>query len=338
MMMFFFEFGLVVFGAIVLDLAFGDPRNRFHPTAWMGRLLSILVSCFACRGFRVERLGGIITVVIVVMVVVSAVSLFFFVISMGDTSYLHNSHNMIFDAIAYTFVSVLISCILLKCTIAIRGMQKYANAVIESLHDNDMTRARNNLSMIVKRDTSKLDQRHIISGVLESIAENTVDGVTGSLFYYGLFGLPGAFAHRVINTADSMIGYQSDMFKNLGWFAAHADTILNYLPARLTALSMIGAAFLLKYDWRQSYRVMIRDGNATASRNSGYPMATLAGALNIKLEKSGQYTLCANGDAPMLDDVSRAVMLMKTSILLFTIGVVLPLGFLYGVIFGRYFL
>jgi len=165
---------------------------------------------------------------------------------------------------------------LLKSTIAIRGMERYALAVMTSLENDNLDSARTNLSMIVKRNTSNLDKNHVISGVLESISENTVDGITGPLFYYAILGLPGAFVYRVINTADSMIGYKSDMFKNIGWFAATCDTILNYVPSRLTGLIMIISAAILQNNWKESYKIMLRDGKKTASPNAGYPMAALA--------------------------------------------------------------
>ena len=106
--------------------------------------------------------------------------------------------------------------ILLKTTIAIKGMEKHALAVVTSLENNNIASARDNLSMIVKRNTKDLDKNHVLSGVVESISENTVDGITGPLFYFGLFGLPGAFVYRVVNTADSMIGYKTNIFKNIG--------------------------------------------------------------------------------------------------------------------------
>ena len=174
---------------------------------------------------------------------------------------------------------------MLKTTIAIRGMEKHAISVLDSLESNDLDLARNYLSMIVKRNTTKLDKNHVLSGVLESISENTVDGITGPMFYYAFFGLFGAFVYRIINTADSMVGYKNELFKNLGWFTAKCDTILNYIPSRLTGLMMVISAAILQNNWKNSYKVMIRDGKKTESPNAGYPMAALAGALETKFEK-----------------------------------------------------
>jgi adenosylcobinamide-phosphate synthase len=222
-------------------------------------------------------------------------------------------------------VSVIISGLLLKTTIAIRGMEKHAKAVIESLDHDNLDMARTNLSMIVKRNTKNLDKNHVISGVLESISENTVDGITGPLFYFALFGLPGAFLYRVINTADSMIGYKTDIFRNVGWFGATCDRILNYIPSRLTGLIMIISAAILQNNWKESYKIMIRDGKKTESPNAGYPMAALAGALGTKFEKINHYKL-GNGEIILTKEhVNSALTMMKlTSILFFGI-VTIPL-------------
>jgi len=220
---------------------------------------------------------------------------------------------------------------LLKSTIAIRGMERYALAVMTSLENDNLDSARTNLSMIVKRNTSNLDKNHVISGVLESISENTVDGITSPLFYYAILGLPGAFVYRVINTADSMIGYKSDMFKNIGWFAATCDTILNYVPSRLTGLIMIISAAILQNNWKESYKIMLRDGKKTASPNAGYPMAALAGALETKFEKLEHYSLGDVETTLTKQHVLSAITIMKlTSILFFgiiTIPIIIALSF-----------
>jgi len=211
-------------------------------------------------------------------------------------------------------------------------MEKHAISVLESLENNNLDMARNYLSMIVKRNTTNLDKNHVLSGVLESISENTVDGITGPMFYYAFFGLPGAFFYRIVNTADSMIGYKNDLFKNLGWFTATCDTILNYIPSRLTGLIMIISAAILQNNWRYSYKVMMRDGKKTESPNAGYPMAALAGALGTKFEKINYYKL---GDGEIVltkQHVISAIKIMKlTSILFFgliTVPIILILYFM----------
>lgn len=328
--------GLVVFGAVAVDMALGDPRNRYHPTAWAGGLMARMIPLSAGRGFWAERLGGAAAVAAPACAAVALLLPLYYAAGHAFADIGWGAA----DPAQYVHAAVLAiaCCVLLKCTIAVRGMQRHAYAVVESLEgEGGVAAARSNLSMIVKRKTGSLDEEHVISGVLESIGENTVDGATGSLFYYGLFGLPGAFAHRIVNTADSMAGYRGEMLGRLGWFAAHADTILNYAPARLTGIAMVAAAAALGCDWRGALRSMIRDGGSTASRNSGYPMAALAGALNVRLEKEGHYVLCGGGRAPSTRDVRRAVSLMKATVLVFAAGVVVPVGMASGAVAGMVF-
>ena len=299
---------VIVAFALGIDFVFGDPKNRYHPTVWIGTLIAKLTPLAKNQNTYVEKLGGIFVVAITVGVVVTLLSILDIGISLLTTDWVT------------IVVSVVVGVILLKTTIAIRGMEKHAKAVLESLDQDNLDMARTNLSMIVKRNTKNLDKNHVISGVLESISENTVDGITGPLFYYALFGLPGAFVYRVINTVDSMIGYKTDIFKNVGWFGATCDTILNYIPSRLTGLVMIISAAILQNNWKESYKIMIRDGKKTESLNAGYTMAALAGALETKFEKVNHYKL-GNGEIMLTKEhVNSALTMMKlTSILFFGI-------------------
>ena len=304
---------LVVGFAILLDFKFGDPKNKYHPTAWIGTLIAKLTPIAKNEHSLLERLGGVCVIAITSGIVIFLL----FVLEAGISLITIDYVSLI--------ASVVIGGLLLKTTIAIRGMEKHAISVLESIDENNLDVARNHLSMIVKRNTKNLDKNHILSGVLESISENTVDGITGPLFYYSLLGLPGAFVYRIINTADSMIGYRTDIFKNVGWFAATCDTILNYIPSRLTGLIMIISSAILQNNWKESYKIMIRDGKKTESPNAGYPMAALAGALETKFEKVNHYKL---GDGEIIltkEHVRSAISIMKlTSVLFFGI-VTIPL-------------
>ena len=306
--------------AILIDLILGDPKNRYHPTAWIGTFIAKLTTITKNQNSTFEKVGGIIMIITISSVVVLLLSGLNFGISLISVDYIS------------LILSVVIGALLLKTTIAIRGMEKHAISVLDSLESNDLDLARNYLSMIVKRNTTKLDKNHVLSGVLESISENTVDGITGPMFYYAFFGLFGAFVYRIINTADSMVGYKNDIFKNLGWFTAKCDTILNYIPSRLTGLMMVISAAILKNNWRNSYKVMIRDGKKTESPNAGYPMAALAGALETKFEKINHYKL---GDGEIIltkDHVLSAIKIMKlTSILFFGI-ITIPIIFVLSIL------
>jgi adenosylcobinamide-phosphate synthase len=311
---------LIIGFALLLDFKFGDPKNKYHPTAWIGSFLAKLTPMTRNENYAMEKLGGIS----IIIVTSGLVILLLFILNVGISL-------VTIDYVSIV-ISVIIGGLLLKSTLAIRGMEKHAKSVLESLDEKNIDMARNNLSMIVKRNTGNLDKNHIFSGVLESISENTVDGITGPLFYYALFGLSGAFVYRVINTADSMIGYKTDIFKNVGWFAANCDNILNYIPSRLTGLVMIISAAILQKNWRESYKIMIRDGKKTESPNAGYPMAALAGALETKFEKIDHYKL-GDGEITLTKEhVCSAISIMKLTSILFFAMVTIPIIYILSLI------
>jgi len=311
---------VIVAFALLLDFLVGDPKTKYHPTAWIGKLIASLVPFTKSDSVRKELIGGILLVSVYVVTVCTVLVVLDIGISL-----------LTIDIISL-IVSIAVGSILLKTTIAIRGMQKHALAVVDAVEKGDLGSARNHLSMIVKRDTKNLDKNHILSGVLESVSENTVDGITGPLFYYAIFGLPGAFVYRAINTVDSMIGYKTTLFKNVGWFGAKCDTVLNYAPSRLTGLVMILGALILGYNWKESLYIMRRDSRKLESPNAGFPMAALAGALGTRLEKMNYYTI-GNGNIEFTKShIISAITLMKVSSILFcgivTIPIIMTLSFL----------
>ena len=316
-----FESILIIGFAIILDLVVGDPRNKYHPTAWIGNFVSNLVPLFKNENPHLEKFGGILIVIISTVVV----GVLLIVLNLKLDSIIGNE-------LLAIIVTIVVGAILLKTTIAIRGMEKHALAVVDALENDDIDEARANLAMITKRKTKDLDKNHILSGVLESISENTVDGITGPLFYFALFGLPGAFVYRVINTIDSMIGYKTEMFRNLGWFGANCDNVLNYLPSRLTGLIMVLSSMLLGNDWKQSYEILKKDSDKASSPNAGYPMAALAGALDTKFQKVDHYTIGTGSIYLSIKHVRSAIVLMKLTTVLFfgiiTIPIITVLSYL----------
>jgi len=313
--------GIVIVGfALLLDFLIGDPKTKYHPTAWIGKLIAVLVPFSRNNSPKKELFGGILIVFVVVTIVSTLLVALDFGISL-----------LTIDIVSLV-VSIVVGSILLKTTIAIRGMQKHALAVVDALEKDDLDSARNHLSMIVKRNTKHLDKNHISSAVLESVSENTVDGITGPLFYYAIFGLPGAFVYRAINTIDSMVGYKTSLFRNIGWFGANCDTILNYIPSRLTGLVMILSALILGYNWKESFYIMKRDYKKLESPNAGFPIAALAGALGTKLEKINYYAVGDGNIEFTKSHIISAIRLMKVSSILFcglvTVPIISALSFL----------
>ena len=296
---------IIIGFAILLDLILGDPKNRYHPTAWIGNLIGTITTRIRNENQNLEKFSGIF----IILIPISISTIILIGLQYG------------IDFINIEFLSILVSLIsgiiLFKLTIAIKGMERHALAVLDAVEKNELNKARTNLSMIVKRNTKNLDKNHILSGTLESLSENIVDGITGPMFYFAIFGLPGAFAYRIVNTVDSMVGYKTQMFKNLGWFGANCDNILNYIPSRLTGLTIVLGSMLLGYDWKNCYEIFKRDGKKTDSPNAGYPMAAFAGALGTKFEKLEHYSLGTGDNEITSKKVKDAITLMKVTSLLF---------------------
>jgi adenosylcobinamide-phosphate synthase len=312
---------LAVVFALMIDFVLGDPKNKFHPTAWIGILIGKLVPIARNSSEKATRLSGVLLTISVAIIIAMTL----YLINIGLHSIESGSSNFGLYDLIVTILIIIITGILLKTTIAIKGMERHAKLIMDALSKNNLDDARTKLSMIVKRDTKNLDRQHIISATLESISENTVDGITGPLFYFAIFGLLGAFVYRAINTIDSMIGYKTDPFRNLGWFGANCDKILNYLPSRMTSLVMVFAAMILGKNWKHSLEIMRRDSSKTESPNAGYPMAALAGALGTRFEKIDHYVL---GDGKMEfteNHFKSAISIMKLTTILFCIIFIIPI-------------
>lgn len=305
--------------ALVLDFSFGDPKNRYHPTVWVGRLLGKFVPFARSINPLFEKISGMSLLILVITIVSILLFSFSSILKYVENFDLNGIYKILFLSLSMILVGIL-----LKTTIAIKGMENHASKIMDALSKNDIDDARAKLSMIVKRNTKNLDKQHIISATLESISENIVDGITGPLFYYSIFGLVGAFVYRTVNTADSMMGYKTEIFRNVGWFAANCDKILNFIPSRLTSLIMIFSCMILKKDWKHSIHIMKRDGPKTESPNAGYPMATLAGALGIRFEKIEHYVLGDGNSTISESHFKSAISIMKITSILFVLIFTIP--------------
>jgi adenosylcobinamide-phosphate synthase len=312
--MFTFDFSwfldsvLIFVLAFLIDIVLGEYPDKIHPTIGIGKIIGYLKPKLKNPNPKIEKANGVLLVVGVALLVSVPV----FVLLFG---------------IRYFFGSIpfiIVGAILFKSTFAITGMGQYTLPIAKALKNNDLAEARRWLPYIVRRDPNTLSERQIISAAVESIAESTTDGITAPFFFFMLLGVPGAFAYRVVNTLDSMVAYKSPELINIGWFTAKMDSLINYVPARLTAVLMVVASGLVGKDWRSSRRILLRDKGKTTSLNAGWTISAMAGALNIQLEKQNCYKL---GDDHGIshENITEALRVMEVTAVLFGIIVILPL-------------
>jgi len=299
---------LILSLAFLIDLVFGEVPDRIHPTLWMGKVTAYFKSKLKNENSRVEKINGVLLCLLLIVLFVVPVYFMLF--------WVHE----FFGWLPY----IVASAIILQTTFAIKCMKQYTLPVADSVEKGDYDRARQLLPFIVRRNPTELTKRHIISAAVETIAEGTTDGITSPFFYFALFGVPGAVAFRVVNTLDSMVGYKDLDHINIGWFSAKMDTIANYIPSRLTAILMMLSALLLRENWRKSWRILQRDRKNTASHNAGWTISTMAGALNIQLEKPGFYKIGDNNDLSPTH-IIKALRIMVLTATLFGVSIILPL-------------
>jgi adenosylcobinamide-phosphate synthase len=256
----------LLFSAFLLDLAVGDPRWLPHPVVLTGKLIaggeSLLWTGTAARDFIS---GMVLSLVLIALVV-------------GTTWTLLYSLTLLPPLIAFVLTVALAST-----TLATRGLLDAVTRVENPLRSGNLVKARENLAHIVGRDTAALDEDKVLRASLESLAENTSDGIVAPLFYLFLGGIPLAIAYKAVNTLDSMIGYRTERYLYFGKFAARLDDAANFIPARLTGLFMVIATFLVRLNAGLALRVLWCDHANHLSPNAGYPEAALAGALGIRL-------------------------------------------------------
>lgn len=277
---------VVVVLAVALDLVTGDPPNRLHPVAWMGRVLSAGRRGL-CHGpaWWLLLSGGTLVVLVGAIAAASGVLVTALAFFLGPAR-------------------VLIEAVVLKTTISPRGLLRAASEVGEALQRDALVEARAALGFhLVSRPTGVLSAGQVASGVVESVAENLTDALVAPVLCFVLFGLPGAFAYRALNTADTMIGYRDGPLEHFGKVAARLDDIVNFVPARLAALAVVVAA---GRHARAAWTIMVHHHGRTASPNAGWTMAAMAGALGVTLEKPGAYRLGC-GEAPSAEHIKRAV-------------------------------
>lgn len=276
--------------ALALDLALGEPPNQLHPVVWIGTLVGALE-----RRAPRDRPGP----ELVYGAGMTLAGLLAAALPAAALEYALRKYARPRWAVA------LLGAALLKPAFAGRALFQAVAAVRRPLVEGDPAGARLALRSLVSRDPSQLDAPLIAAAAIQSLAENASDSFVAPLLYYALLGLPGVWAYRAANTLDAMIGYRG-RYEHLGKPAARLDDLLNLAPARLTALLIVAAAALSGADARQAWAAWRRDHAQTASPNGGHPMAAIAGALGVELEKTDHYRLNSGARPPLPGDIARA--------------------------------
>lgn len=268
------EIGLFVLLAFFLDLLVGDPRWFPHPVVLIGKAIEILECLFRriSNSPAALKLMGILTALIIVA---------------GSWCLTFLLTRWVFS-LNY-WAGAILSIWLISTTIAARGLSKAAGEIYTLLQNGNLEEARHKVGMIVGRDTGKMEKGCVIRATVETVAENIVDGVVAPLFYAFIGGAPLAMAYRAVNTLDSMLGYKNERYINFGMAPARLDDIANYIPARLTGLFLLAAAWISRMNAAGSLQAVLADAPAHPSPNSGIPEAAVAGALGVRLGGMNYY-------------------------------------------------
>lgn len=308
-------FILPVLIGVVLDAILGDPYNMPHPVRLIGKMISGLELALykesASDSSKYNK-GIILAAIVIISSAVCPFIVLFFAYKLN------------------IYIGVATEGIMCYYLIAAKCLKTESMKVYDAIEKNDLDGARYAVSMIVGRDTAKLDKKGIIKATVETVAENTSDGVTAPLFYMILGGAVAGFVYKSINTMDSMIGYKNDRYMYFGRFAAKLDDIVNFIPSRFTAILMIAASFVLGYNTKNAFRIWRRDRRSHKSPNSAQTESVCAGALEIQLAGDAYYfgnlvkkdTIGDNIKAIKNEDIKRAnKMMYVTTLLMMAVGI-----------------
>lgn len=257
------------FLALLMERFVGYPPQLFnsigHPVQWMGRFITVLDEKLNTTPHvkNLGRVNGLLALFLLIFGVWCVAAII----------------HVICAAIPYGFI---LNALVATTLIAQKSMRDHVSAVMRAL-GSSLGEGRAAVGKIVGRDTRNLDVSGVVKAALESLAENTADGIVAPIFWYAIFGLPGLAVYKAINTADSMIGHKSFQYLHFGWASARADDLANFIPARLTTLLFAAAAwFKSKAMAKQALTVAWRDAAKHRSPNAGWPEAAMAGAMGLR--------------------------------------------------------
>lgn len=305
----------------ILDLIIGDPYSFPHPVRFIGSLIKLVEKQIRklAKTDKALKLGGFIL----------------WIIAVGTTYLVTYCILKVFSFNRVAFM--VMNSIIIYTTLATKCLKDEAIKIYNVLKTKDIKKSRKQLSYIVGRDTTNLSEAEIIRATVETVAENTVDGIVAPMFYAFLGGAPLAMAYKAVNTLDSTVGYKNDKYKDLGFASAKIDDIANYIPARISVVLMTIGSLLVGYDYKNCMKISIRDRKNHKSPNCAYSEGAVAGALGIQLGGTNIYfgkavykpTIGDKTREIETEDIKRTNRIMYatsiTSLLLFTLGYIVIL-------------
>ena len=312
------ELLLILLLALALDLLLGEPPRPIHPVVWMGKIISFWERLAPAKhreeSSKWSQLihGAGVALLTTAIFASTAYFLLFYVNELSPIAY------------------IIVGALLLKPSFAFRELRRATLDVKKLLADDNLQDAQSKLSALVSRETRTLERPALVSATIESVAENLSDSFVAPIFYFLIFGVPGAIAYRVVNTLDAMIGYHGK-YEYLGKAAARLDDILNFIPARISGILLVIAARFCQKDSKNAWQIMLRDHGKTESPNAGWPMGAMAGALRTRLEKAGCYSLGEVNTTLSPQLIASGVKLVDTSALLW-VSLYLVTGVTYFVL------
>lgn len=271
--------------AYFIDKVLGDPPHWPHPVRWIGSLISFFEK--RLNHGKYKRFKGVAMLLFVLLIV------FLIVILLVVISYQ-------FHPIA----GIVVESIIIAATIAQKSLKEASLDVYGPLAKGDLAGARTKLSYIVGRDTDTLNEGEIARGAIETVAENTSDGVTAPLFWALIGGAPLAMVYRATNTCDSMVGNLNERFKDFGWASAKWDDVMNWVPSRITGIMMLIGTKPLFLEYRRAWKILFRDAKKHPSPNSGWGEAAVAAILGIQLGGINYYKGILSNRAKMGDPLN----------------------------------
>ena len=295
---------VILFAALAADLALGEPPLPVHLTVWIGKAIDF----FSRFGLAVKKPAW--------QFVYGALLSVFLIIVFSGAIYALLNYLSDFNQILFIIAAALI----LKTTFCLRASWQLSLMVRDYLKKDPQAKSepRREIRFLlgtVEFKEGEARESHIVSSTIRSLAENASDFLVAPVFFYLILGVPGAVVYRVVNTLDGMIGHH-DEYEYLGKFAAWLDTAVNFIPARLTAFLFWLAAIFTRSNAGGAWNVTFKDHSQTESPNAGWPMAAMAGALEVKLERAGHYALGQPEKPLTADAITRAVRLFQVMALL----------------------